>query len=1451
MSTANNSDDKSRKAFGSGHFGEWITDLNGVPAYRYTCDQRSDPKARTPLNPIWRAPNDHSHQIGNDRLVAEASNFGYVKVRQDEGAPKFLNDFDPDHNKFAGGFGYLSDSQTVLSTFYSGHWDSFERIFGIGYFRKIVSFGGYTADQVIIAPYGDDPLLLSQVTVTNRRDRPVDLRWIEYWDCQMFQFSDRAWVLATINRKPGLAARLRREFANRFRHKFQVVPGRKGLIETKEFLGWPLSDRLQWAGAQLLLGTLGRSFTGGMIRPAVKEASLDDYHPLPTFLVSLDEPVDGYTTDSGAFFGRGGVENPDGLAAPLQSELASSGPESALFLERRFHLDPGESKLLSFAFGYLPDGFHLDDLVARYQADLPTLWSKSSVAWQKDRIKLIVEDEPWVERELAWHHYYLRSNLTYDDFFKEHILSQGHVYQYIIGFQGAAHDPLQHALPFIFNDPGVVKAIIRYTLKEISPNGEIPYALTGHGMKLPAPFRPSDQELWLLWLASEYILASRDAAFVEEQVPTYPLYGPKAGRAKVGELLERCFRHFVEITGAGSHGLVRLSNGDWNDLVVIGYVPTREHKLVKKVAESVLNGAMAAYVLDLYASMLDVVGNANLAAEARHYAGQQRKAVSAQWTGRWFKRAWLTPDLGWVGEDQLWLEPQPWAILGGAATPEQAQVLVQEIDAAVRKESPIGARLMSKGPDKMVEQSGEGAIGGVWPSINGTLIWALAQVDGKMAWDEWKKNTLAVHAQSYPDIWYGIWSGPDTYNSTLSKYAGQTGFDERFLSDNPPEGWFGLGANWTDFPVMNMHPHAWPLYSAARLLGIRFTTEGLEFQPTLPKTAYRFESPLLGFEKSSHGYSGWYAPSKAGRWEITLIMPEIDRERLTKLRVNGYEQLVYYRKDGALQWSGESTQGEPLRWSLNEDPVKRSRPLPGPGMTARERIMAALRKQPVDRISFVPLIDTYTTLDFPPAVQERIQAASNAGYWQGMLQALRETGCDVMLRHVDVTRPFDGSPHLNGLGRFLAPVKASSRMDGSTLFESLETPVGDLTGTWGFTDRHGWIPHPVKHMVNNLDELKIFDTALDYLSHEPPDPDYENFQNAEEAIGEEGIPTASLLNTPLMHLIETCWGLENTYYLLNDFPGEVEGILEKLYRAQRLVVERIANSPARVVIQYENTSSTLLSPQVFRKYCLPYLNEYAGILKSAGKIFLVHMCGKLSAFSSDLACADFDGIADISPQPTGNFALNEAAAAWRGKVVVGGIDATTFVDPDLQSIESRVVQLIERIKPYTGVLLGSADTAPRGTPVEVFRLIQNLVESAGSYDGSTAMGYHPGKFITGLEQKPVAKLDRPPVNEFSADVDMHAVLLELTRRLDQKCPQVTGVIKFDVTGDCAYRLFIEEGGCRLEVSEGSADASISGTPKNLLALFTGKLTPMSAFMARKIKFDGNLKLLGVLTAAQE
>ncbi|NVM46035.1 MAG: hypothetical protein HWN79_14050 [Candidatus Lokiarchaeota archaeon] len=886
----------SKKEFGSGYFGEWVEDELGLPAYRYTCNQINDPKAITPMNKKWRSNKEHLHQVGNDRLVAVASNYGHIQVRQDEGSPKYLNEFNPEQGQYAGGFGYLTDGTNFLSTYYSGNADSFERIFGIGYFQKKVSGKGYSVNQIIFAPFGDDPVIISQVKITNNRKERVDLRWIEYWGCYMYQFSSAAFAGMLSKTSDKHPRDVRHESSNKLKHEFKSIENGTGILDKRYFENQE------------------KIYDPNNLQPSFR-----DKFPPKTFLVSLDSEISGMQTNSKDFFGIDGVETPDGLKNDLNNSLNSTGVESSMLLEQKVSLNPTESCTLSFLYGYLPDNFELEALIIKYKTGTSTKFEESCEQWKTTRIQLQIYDEPWVNREIFWHYYYLRSAMTYDSFFKEHILSQGHVYQYILGFQGAARDPLQHALPFIYNDPDIVKNVIRYILKTVRKSGEIPYAFTGSGQILPTPFKPSDQEMWLLWLASEYILGTRDTDFLSEQISRYPVYGSRVEKVEVAEILKRCYRHLVKKTGTGRHGLQRLSNGDWNDGVVIGNISPEKHKEIQKEGESVLNAAMAIFSLKIYSEMLCYLDESELAEEVLKCSESQREAVKAQWMGRWFRRAWLTEDLGWVGENQMWLEPQPWAIIGDALEDKKKMILVQTINELLRKPSKIGARLHSKGIES-IRNIGQGVNAGIWPSINGTLIWALSLVDGNLGWDEWKKNTLAYHAENFPEVWYGIWSGPDTYNSDLSKYPGQTVFDEGLINGEEEladgeEHLAHIGIAWTDFPVFNLHPHAWPLYDLTRLMGINFTSEGVELKPTLPEEEYRFKSSLIGIEKTVNGYSGWYSPKKEGTWKLSIELTNQELEKISSINTNGNKNEFAIMGNRVIL-TGESKLNKPLSWQI-------------------------------------------------------------------------------------------------------------------------------------------------------------------------------------------------------------------------------------------------------------------------------------------------------------------------------------------------------------------------------------------------------------------------------------------------------------------------------------------------------------------------------------------------------
>ncbi len=75
---------------GSGAFGRWALDREGLPAYRYKMNQRRDVRAFY-INSEGRDRRDHWHQIGNHRVTGLASNDGVIQLYVADRGGIFLN----------------------------------------------------------------------------------------------------------------------------------------------------------------------------------------------------------------------------------------------------------------------------------------------------------------------------------------------------------------------------------------------------------------------------------------------------------------------------------------------------------------------------------------------------------------------------------------------------------------------------------------------------------------------------------------------------------------------------------------------------------------------------------------------------------------------------------------------------------------------------------------------------------------------------------------------------------------------------------------------------------------------------------------------------------------------------------------------------------------------------------------------------------------------------------------------------------------------------------------------------------------------------------------------------------------------------------------------------------------------------------------------------------------
>jgi hypothetical protein len=916
---------------GSGCFGRWILDDTGLPAYEYELDQYLDERARYP-NSLNIDRRDHWHQIGNFRITGLASNDGTVQVYLADRGGVFLNQFDawpqepagigrrlrlllyriarrvlqkitrlvgrqspftpfmtqahrappPDHAQaaprglhsleavqqlappdqaaafsaqsvpqpqtapppfdpyaLAGGFGYIHDGESCWATAYRYRPAGAQtrRVFGIGYFETEMTYRNLRVTRRVYAPYGDAPLLLADIRIENLSGHDIGLSHYEYWDVNVHQLQ-LEWLRtgdfgAISNQK-------RRDINRHFTPGISYEPGISAL-----------------------------RFQQRLKSPAPPEAL--DWSPADIFLADLSGSPDAFYIHKQGFFGGGGAKKPDAARQrrPGDSIPTQPPPEPmpyCLALRRDLHLAPGQSIDLRYAYGTARPDAPLS-LIDAFRPPADTL-SETRSQWKNTLAYFTTGDDPVLQRETAWHAYYLASAVVYSAFHHTYTVPQGSAYLYIHGADGAARDLALFAIPITYLHPQIARDMLCLIMRTTDARtGQISYAFGGHGvvsdgMHLHAS--PSDLDLFFLLAISEYLAATGDVDFLAQEVPYYPPdTPPAAGGLTVLDHIRTAVRHIFEGTGIGEHGLIKVGSGDWSDSIVLetalsdGIGPAGVTYLnSKKHGESVLNTQMALYILPLLAAVIRP--HDPTLADYIHDAPSQpdrmqrlRQATAQQWNPQgWYNRALLRGHNDRVIPIQHFtLESQPWALISGLAAETGTEAaLIENIDQMLDSPSPIGAALVENGM--------------VWPAISQLLTWAYARCGrADLAWRSLHRHTFAMHSLVYPHIWNNTWSGPDGVNG--------------LVSDLPGGVWASPITPMTDFPIMNANQDALALLGLLRVCGIEAAPagDGLLIDPHVPADHFALDTPLLRLQAEPGQISGEYRPFVSGTRTLYVRLP--------------------------------------------------------------------------------------------------------------------------------------------------------------------------------------------------------------------------------------------------------------------------------------------------------------------------------------------------------------------------------------------------------------------------------------------------------------------------------------------------------------------------------------------------------------------------------------------------
>ncbi|MCL2351148.1 MAG: uroporphyrinogen decarboxylase family protein [Firmicutes bacterium] len=354
-------------------------------------------------------------------------------------------------------------------------------------------------------------------------------------------------------------------------------------------------------------------------------------------------------------------------------------------------------------------------------------------------------------------------------------------------------------------------------------------------------------------------------------------------------------------------------------------------------------------------------------------------------------------------------------------------------------------------------------------------------------------------------------------------------------------------------------------------------------------------------------------------------------------------------------------------------------------LTPRQRVISALSGQPTDRLVWAPIIDDYY-----------LSYLASAGRPMDAVSCLKSVGADVIARHAPFCR-----------WRFTGGVEKRDVTANGTIRTEITTPVGSLAQTARVIDGSFTV---LEFLIKSREDIKIYQYVEE---HKAVEPDYEAFAKADAAVGDAGTATVSAPATPLATIFENFTGLSNFVYFLADYPDEMNALMALMHENHKKENRVAAQSPSPAVFIYEDTSTTTISKELYRKYCKDQIDDYADIVHGEGKPFFVHMCGKLKGFADVIAPGKMDGLDSVCPPETGDVQPWDAPGLFGGKLIIGGIDPSRLCLASPPEIGELARETILRVKDGGKVILCTGDATAAGTPMGNLRLVAELVNKYG------------------------------------------------------------------------------------------------------------------------------------------
>ena len=290
-------------------------------------------------------------------------------------------------------------------------------------------------------------------------------------------------------------------------------------------------------------------------------------------------------------------------------------------------------------------------------------------------------------------------------------------------------------------------------------------------------------------------------------------------------------------------------------------------------------------------------------------------------------------------------------------------------------------------------------------------------------------------------------------------------------------------------------------------------------------------------------------------------------------------------------------------------------------------------------------------------------------------------------------------------------------LDGITIFEDvgIKEEIDEITYrdewdiTWRLNDQG--IPYAVDHPIRAYADLD---------SYRAPDPDSdERLKTLHAAVrrfkGEKAIVFLTHDAFEFSHY------LRGMSQLLMDYvtePGFVHRLAQVVMEYKKRILERAVEMGADILCtgdDYAHRGATIMSPDHFRKFILPYLREAVQIARNRGIPFLKHTDGNLWQVLDDIVGTGIDCLDPL--EPLAGMDIGKMKKLYGHRIALAGnVDCSVLLPfGSTLEVNEAVKETIAKAAVGGGYILASSNSIHPGVKPDNYRAMVEAGRRFGSY----------------------------------------------------------------------------------------------------------------------------------------